>query len=106
MTIEIKDDLYSIAARLKELSPDYGIVFDTDRQSFVVTQNGSPVLTVPYDELDERTLRQVVYTRSDNIKNVVADIEKNNKNIAERSVKRAQDRLEDDFSRAARLLGV
>lgn len=106
MKIKIKNDLYDIASRLKEIDERYGIVFDTDTQSFEVTADEKNVLKLPFNNLDERTVRHVYYTRFDNAENVLADIERDNENLKKEALKKARDETEDRFSRAARLRGI
>lgn len=106
MKIKIKGDVFDIVARLKEIDERYGIVFDTESQSYEVTADGKSVLKLPFESLDERTVRRVLYTRFDNAENVLADIERDNENLRKDALKKAQDETEDRFSRAARLCGI
>lgn len=106
MRIEIRNDLFDIETRLREIDPSYGIVFNTESNKFEVTKEGETVLRLPFESLDERTLRHVIYTRWDNIERVTEDLDRSNEELARDRLKRAQDDLEDGFSRALRLAGV
>lgn len=106
MRITIKNDLFDIEKRLKEISPDYGVVFNTDNQKFEITVKGESRVILPFDNLDERALRHAYYTRSENVFNVVRDLEKENEENKKNGLKAAQDKFENEFSRATRLLGI
>lgn len=103
MLIKIENDVLDIVARLREIKPSYGVVFNTETQLFEVTDGGESVLRLPYDALDERAIRRAWYTRFENIDTVIKDIEKSNEKSDRERIKRAQDGLEDGFSRAMRL---
>lgn len=106
MRITIKNDLFDIEKRLKEISPDYGVVFNTDNQKFEITVKGVSKTVLPFDNLDERALRYAYYTRSENVFNVVRDLEKENEENQKNKLKAARDKFENEFSRATRLLGI
>lgn len=106
MRIKIENDLYDIAARLREIDPSYGLVFNTENQRFEVTARGMTVLVLPFENLDERTLERVYYTRADNAEEVIKDLDKDNEALEKEKVKSAQDRLENEFTRLCRLRGV
>lgn len=59
------------------------MVFDTDKLVFEVHNSkqigSSYCLTLPYSELDERTLRHVLKTQSVNIDEIVEKLENENK---------------------------
>ncbi len=106
MKILVKNDLYDISDRLREINPNYRVYFDTDRQKFLLMRNNVLELIFPYEELDERAIRHARYTSVQNIKEVLYDLDKENKDMEESSKKQAKDKLEDEFSRRLRLLGV
>ena len=106
MKIVIKNDLFDISSRVKEIDEKYGIVYDDEKRRFELTRDGVHNAVIPYDRLDERTLRFVKYTRFDNAENVLNDIDRHNAEIERQNVKKMQDRVEDDFSRAMRLLNL
>ena len=103
MRIEIRNDLFDIVNRLKEIDEGYGVVFNTDNQKFEVTKNDVTVLVLPFDELDGRTVRHVIYTRSENAVNVLNDIDRENEKLQKDKIKKSMDELEDGISRAFRL---
>lgn len=106
MKIAINNDLLDISARLREIKPSYGIVFNTENQKFEVTDEGKTVLVLPYENLDERTLERVFETRCENVFEIIKRVDKENEALEKERMKRAMDRLEDNFSRETRLLGI
>ena len=103
MKIEIKNDLFDIANRLKEIDPRYEVFFDTEKQKFVIYANGVPQLTIPYDNLDTRTLSYVRYTRVENAETVLKDVDGYNARKDRESIEKAKDTIEDEYSRRLRL---
>jgi len=106
MKIRIENDLFDIASRLKEINQEYVVVFNTDSQKFEIEVDGKTQLILPFEHLDERTLRRAYYTRSENALNLVADLEKENEDMLKDKLGKAKDRVEDEFSRAARKMGL
>ena len=90
MKVEICFDVYNISKRIKDIDRDYYIVYDTTKQNFEVhnsSQIGSSYcLTLPFKELDERTLKHVLKTQSANIEEILNIIENDNK-IRESAIK-------------------
>ena len=83
MKIRIKHDVYNIANRIKKIDSGYFIVYNTSKNKFEIHNlkqiNGSYCLTLPYQELDERTLKYVNETKSENIERILNKIESENK---------------------------
>ena len=83
MKIQINFDVYNISKRIKDIDRDYYVVYDTSKQKFEVhnsKQIGSTYcLTLPYCELDERSLDYVLKTQSTNVEEILEKIENDNK---------------------------
>lgn len=83
MKIEIESDVYNISKRIKDIDRDYVVVYDTSKNKFEIHNEsqigGSYCLTLPFENLDERTLKYVRQTSSANIDEILEKIEKNNK---------------------------
>ncbi len=83
MKIKLTHDVYEISKRIKNIDNGYFIVYNTSTCKFEVHNSfqldTTYCLTLPYDYLDERTLNYVAKTRSVNIENILAEIEKENK---------------------------
>lgn len=103
MLRKIKDDLFDIANRLKEIDERYEVFFDTSKQKFVLYAQNAYQLTIPFENLDARTIDLVRYTRAENVDTILRDVDKENKKRDEASVKRAKDKIEDEYSRRLRL---
>lgn len=103
MKIKLMHDVFNISKRIKEIDKYYYIVFNTLAKKFEVhnsMQIGSSFcLTLPFDELDERTIDYVYKTKSENIDKILEQIEKENKlrESADKSSTLSQvyDRLEE-----------
>ena len=83
MKIKLFSDVYNISNRIKNIDKDYYIVLNTSTNKFEV-HNRSQVdstycLTLPFKNLDERTLNYVNETKSVNIKNILQKMEIDNK---------------------------
>ena len=85
MYIKIENDLYSISQRLKEIDKDYFILLNTKKNSFEVhnskQKDNTYCLTVPYSELDSRTVSLVKSTKKEYMDNILNEIERNNKKL-------------------------
>ena len=103
MEIRIRNDLYDIADRLKEINASYELYFDTGRQKYILKAFGILQAVLPYDELDQRTLDYVYYTRRENVENVLADADRYNERKERENVQRVKDEIEDEYSRRLRL---
>ena len=83
MKIKIESDVYNIAKRVKYIDKDYYVVFNTLTSKFEIhnkNQRGSSFcLTLPFKELDERTLNYINETKSENIEKIINKIEQENK---------------------------
>ena len=83
MKIEIENDVYDIANRIKEIDRDYRIYFNTSKNQFELHNLSQPentfCLSLPYPFLDERTLKLARETNSANIKIILNKIDNDNK---------------------------
>lgn len=82
MKNKITIDTFDIANRIKDIDVDYFIIFDTDKCVFEIHNSrqcdSTYCLTVPYDYLDERTLKYVNMTKSENIDKILEKIDNDN----------------------------
>lgn len=83
MKIKIYYDVYNISKRVKDIDKNYYVVYNTSKNKFEIhhtKQFGtSYCLTVPFSQLDERTLKYVRQTQSTNIDEILDRIENDNK---------------------------
>ena len=94
MKILVKTDVFDICKRIKNFDPTYYIVYDitTKKYSIYSTKLGSSielisgrvlsyVCSLPYNELDARTLKYLHDTKVENIENIISNIDKENKTL-------------------------
>lgn len=79
--IEIKNDLFDVANRLKSVDETYRLFFNVEKQRYEVYENNhgfTLAFVVPYDELDARTIQYARFTRVENSKALFEAIENHN----------------------------
>ncbi len=84
MLKEIKNDVFNIANRLKEINKNYIVYFNTEIRKYeLYHEKHGYVLTFPYDELDSRSIEYTLSTRADRIdvKKYIEDIDHYNENL-------------------------
>jgi len=93
---EVTADLYDIAKRLREIDPDYRVWYSYRKHKYEIhnvgQRGGTYALTVPYGELDERTLRLVIRTRAENAAEFIREIERKNAALRKEKVRKAAER--------------
>ena len=82
MKLQILHDMFNISKRIRNIDRNYYVVFNISKQKFEVhnsSQIGSSYcVTIPYEKLDERTLKFVLKTKSANIDEILEKIENDN----------------------------
>lgn len=78
----IDDDLFGVARRLKSIDDGYFVFLNYKTGKFEIHNRrqrpNTLCLVLPFDRLDERTVNRVLYTRAENVKRIVADMERDN----------------------------
>lgn len=95
---EIKDDVYYICDRLKEIDESYYVLYNLSKNCYEVhssLQKNSYCFVVPFDELDERTLAFARRTRSDRRDKLIEEIEKNNEEVYKKQIKQQVNLLKE-----------
>ena len=81
----VTTNVYLIPERLREIDPEYFVVRNHEKQTFEIHHRGQPhttyCLTVPYDELDARTLTLVQKTSVSHLDTLVAEIDRHNQKL-------------------------
>lgn len=90
MKIKLSSDVYNISNRVKNIDKDYFVLYNTSNAKFEI-HNSAQIdytycLTLPFKELDERTLNYIYQTKSENIEKILNEIENDN-NIKESAEK-------------------
>lgn len=86
--VEIQNDVFDVADRLKEIDGDYYPVYNLTRRRFEIHHRGRAntlQLVIPYDCLDARAIQRVKETRREWVENMLRDMDRQNAK-AERSV--------------------
>ena len=77
MKIKINSDVFNIIDRLKQIDSGYFVLFNTNTKKFEIhnseTKNGY-CLTIPYRQLDKRSLELVEKTHIKNYKKTISAV--------------------------------
>lgn len=96
---KINSDLFNITGRIKNIDKDYFIVRNHQTEEFEVHHSkqigDSFCLSIPYDRLDERTLKRVRETRIEYIDKIREEIKKNNEALEKAGDKKLKDITEN-----------
>lgn len=77
----IDDDLFGVCRRLKSIDDGYFVFLNYKTGKFEVhNKKDTPTLclVLPYDRLDERTVRHVTYTRAERAREILERMEREN----------------------------
>ena len=90
MLTPILSDVLDITVRIKEIDDSYYIVFSQNKKKFELHSSNqilsSYCLTIPFEELDERTLTLAQKTRRVNQDKLFEEMEQQNKLLEKRSL--------------------
>ena len=83
----IVTNVFWIPERLREIDDGYFVLRNHETKQFEIHHRRQPhntyCLTVPYDELDERTLHLVRKTRICHVEKLLSEMDENNQKIAQ-----------------------
>lgn len=85
----VKDDLFHVAKRLRQIDSRYRVYFNRRLFRFEIHVQGAMQIALPFDRLDERSVEYVRKTRVENLDALTKEIELDNAKIE----KRRQDEL-------------
>ena len=91
----IEDDLFGVVGRLKSIDDGYFVFLNYRTGKFEVHNRKDArtlCLVLPYDRLDERTVRHVLYTRAERAKEIVERMERENARLDAERRKAAVDK--------------
>ena len=95
----INSDVYFIAERIKQIDKNYFIVFNRLKNKFEVhafgQAGGTYCFTIPFDALDERTLEFTLKTRSQNMAQIIKEIDEANQKLQKDNLKFATKKIEE-----------
>ena len=97
--IDIENDVFDITRRLKEIDASYFVKYNLTANRFEVHSSeqakGSYCFSVPYGQLDERTLDYAQKTRFENFDKIINEIEKDNLLLEEKTTKQQVELLKE-----------
>ena len=110
----VRNDLYSISDRLKEIDEGYFIYYSYKNKRYEVhnkNQRGHTLsLVLPYKSLDERAVRLVRKTRSERVDALIRQMEEENARLEKEKtselIKKKQDDFEDALIRLTKKGGI
>ena len=91
----ITDDLLGVAARLRSIDDGYFVFLNYKTGKFEVhnkKDTPSLCLVLPFDRLDERTVRHVLYTRAERVSEILERMERDNDRLERQSRRDAIER--------------
>ena len=97
---EIKEDLFNIAQRLKEIDGRYILYRNLRLNRFEIHANGALQIVVPYAELDARTLSLVRSTRLEYADKLIRQIDKENDMLQRAESEAKRTRIMEEVERA------
>ena len=92
----VEDDLFGISRRLKSIDDGYFVFLNYKTGKFEVhnkKDTPSLCLVLPYDRLDERTVRHVLYTRAERVAEIVKRMDEQNARLEREQRERAVSRI-------------
>ena len=99
--IEIKNDMFDICNRLKNIDSTYFILYDKTKGKYELhssAQKCTYCATIPYTKLDKRTIDFALKTRRENISKLIFEMEENNKKLEEKEIDNVLDRAKYDLN--------
>lgn len=96
----IKKDLFNISNRLKSIDKNYFIVRNHLKKRFEIhykREKNSLELILPFDKLDDRTIKLVLKTKIENRQKLDEEIEKNNAMLNKKAIKMARENLANNL---------
>ena len=100
----IDDDLFGVCRRLKSVDDGYFVFLNYKTGKFEVhNRKDAPhtlCLVLPYDSLDERTVRHVLYTRAERVKEIVERMERENARLEAERRRTAVTNIADGYEQA------
>lgn len=96
----VEDDLFGISRRLQSIDDGYFVFLNYKTGKFEVhnkKDTPSLCLVLPFDRLDERTVRHVLYTRAERVAEIVKRMDEQNARLEREQRERAVNRIIEKF---------
>ena len=99
---KVSSDALYICQRLKEVDESYFILFNVDKNKFEVHSSAqyenSYCFTLPYENLDTRAIDYALKTRSQNLDELIRQIDRENEMLTKNSKKEIMNKVEEVLS--------
>ena len=98
--VEIKEDLFDIAHRLKEIDVRYKVYRNLKLNRFEIHANGALQIATPFDRLDARTIDLVRSTRLENASRLIEEMDKSNARLKRAEENASRERIITEVEKA------
>lgn len=100
---EIRNDVFDIAERLKEIDPSYRVFYSGNKGRFELHggREQGLIMTLPFDRLDVRTVEHVRRTRIERLRQELAEMEEQNRRAEESAMREAKAAANDMLRESA-----
>lgn len=97
--ILLENDPYYISSRIKEVDENYFIVFSKKKNRFEL-HNSSQLfstysLTIPYSQLDERTIFLARKSRKENAEKLIKEMDENNYRLEKKMSEKSLEQMKE-----------
>jgi len=96
--ILVNSNVFDIPRRLKEIDEGYFVLFNPDNQKYEIHHSGQKdntyCFTIPYDELDARTIDLVYKTKIENFRANLEEMKRKNEKLIMDREKSFHDKIE------------
>lgn len=97
--ILLENDPYYISSRIKEVDENYYIVYSPARGCFELHNSkqlfSTFALTIPYEQLDERTIFLARKTRRENSDKLIKEMDEHNSRLEKKMKERAFEQIKE-----------
>lgn len=97
--ILLDNDPFYISSRIKEVDENYFIVFSKKKNCFELHNSGQLfstfALTIPYPELDERTIFLARKSRKENADRLIREMDENNSRLEKKRSERVFEQIKE-----------
>lgn len=81
MKITIKNDVFNIFKRIKQINNNYFIIFNTNKNKYEIYEKDYLLFTIPFDYLDVRTIDYVLKMLKTSNEEILKEIEQHNNRL-------------------------
>lgn len=97
---EIREDLFDIAHRLREIDGRYVLYRNLRLNRFEIHANGALQIAVPYARLDARTLELARSTRLEYADRLMRELDRENQKLERNAGQKSREKISEEVERA------